>query len=216
MSKSPIEHCGYTWYDNGDWYVSTINDRITATNWKFGDAYQCKLYIKYGGEDVGIGIAMQKTRKDAMAAAVSWAKSYIEGEPPSVEETFSTCYKQYHDLFKTRIYVIEHLFFVIGNGYDWLDGAIVSNGPEDYLDSKALFETKSQTRPLPDDGLPRRFYPVSKDFSDICRVPNDVRPDWLALAYEAATILRDRSTSEGNNATIGNELVKQLERRFPQ
>jgi hypothetical protein len=84
-------------------------------------------------------------------------------------------------------------------------------------------------RPLPDDGGPRRFYPVSKNYSNITRVPDEVRPDWLAVTYEAAILLRDRSgvpegkqdyytdvDTQKEHRILGAKIVENLERRFPQ
>lgn len=77
------------------------------------------------------------------------------------------------------------------------------------------------------------FYPVCEDYANICMVPDDVRPEWLALAYEAAILLRDKSgvpeiksrwwtpqpddyTRQEENRKIGTKVVADLERRFPQ
>lgn len=90
------------------------------------------------------------------------------------------------------------------------------------------YEPSGQQRPLPDDGKVKAFYPVSNGYSNITIVPDDVRPEWLAIAYETAILLRDRSgisNSNGglnkeewqaSNKEIGARVVNELEKRFPQ
>lgn len=75
------------------------------------------------------------------------------------------------------------------------------------------------------------FYPISEDYANICCVPDDVKPEWLALAYEAAVLLMDKSglpkirtqrttieedrKKQDRNREIGAKIVSDLERRFP-
>lgn len=81
-----------------------------------------------------------------------------------------------------------------------------------------------------------RFYPACEEYSNVCLVPDDVKPEWLALAYEAALLLRDKSglpkkpksrifpsdwTDDDikrmeDNRILGAKVVADLERRFPQ
>lgn len=87
-----------------------------------------------------------------------------------------------------------------------------------------------RARPLPDDGKLRVFR-LSKHYSNIMNVPVNVNSEWLALTYEAAILLRDRSGIEPDsdpkyieedkkwvafNKEQGIMIVKDLERRFPQ
>jgi hypothetical protein len=154
----------------------------------------------------------------------------------TVEQVFADCYKYYPDLFRTRVNVIEHLFFVIGNGYRWVDGGLVETNPEPLARIEYQLDADDDgVRPLPDDGEPRCFYPVSRDYSAVCTVPDDVKPDWLVLAYAAAIMLRDRSgisngyrsgrttaglqhdkNTNASNIQIAIDVVSELERRFPQ
>lgn len=76
------------------------------------------------------------------------------------------------------------------------------------------------------------FYPISKEYANICQVPDDVQTHWLKISYEAAILLRDKSgipdikskhhkytesdvKRQARNAEIGAEVVAELERRFP-
>lgn len=158
----------------------------------------------------------------------------------TVEQVFADCYKYYPDLFRTRVDVIDHLFFVVGNGYRWVDGVLVEINPDPLARIEYQLDADDDgVRPLPDDGEPRCFYPVSRDYSAVYTVPDDVRPDWLALAYTAAIMLRDRSgiseeqrvkraadffdvdldedaPRNASNIQIAIDVVNELEQRFPQ
>jgi hypothetical protein len=79
------------------------------------------------------------------------------------------------------------------------------------------------------------FYPASEGYSNVCLVPDDVKPEWLELAYEAAILLRDKSgvpkmpksrwhneksdeddqKRQADNRVLGAKVVAELERRFP-
>ena len=241
--KGTRRGAGHIWRSTpcnpNDGWITDMTERVSVLTWQFGSVHQCKVYIKYDNmkpapgfdNDVGICLTAQPTSLAAMKHGVEWAMDFINGGVASVERMFADCYKHFPSLFRTRVDVLDHIFFVIGNGYEWLDGAIVCTTPEDFValpkrekqpwpeSFKKLLETGSpdedkglkdtvrslmtslygaeeeeeqEQRPLPDDGGARVFYPVC-DFSEIMRVPDDVRPEWLALAYEAAILLRDRS-----------------------
>lgn len=276
--KNTLRGAGRIWTGgHGEW-TTQINERITVLTWPFADKHQCKVLVKYNGDEVGIGLMIQPTILEAMKRGVRWVEDYIKNGVPSIEQLFKDCYTHWPTLYKNRVDIIEHLFFVIGNGYEWLDGAIICDSPDSYLESikdeeerkknprpedvkrRELFkkiiedeftpENKKKElqyfldeedglityeRPLPDEGEPRVFYPVSKNYSAITQVPDDVRPEWLALAYEAAKLLRDRSGIPDrirakysqeyikdreytctSNIKMGYRLVKELEERFPQ
>lgn len=46
---------------------------------------------------------------------------------PTVEEDFAASYGRWPTLYQYRYRVLDHLFFVIGNGIDWLDGVLYSD-----------------------------------------------------------------------------------------
>jgi hypothetical protein len=66
--------------------------------------------------------------------------------------------------------------------------------------------------PVEDDGARRTFH-FRDGASNVAIVPPDVRDDWLAVAYEAATVLRDRS-SDPDGRHVGARVVTELQRRF--
>lgn len=260
---------GYVWKNKSDTWYTTVNERFVANTWQFGSIHQAKVLIDYdlkidgkpnssplSKPTVGICLHPGKTRDEAMKICLDFIEEYKSSGPISVENTIKFCEQNYSDLYPNRKAIIDHLFFVIGNGYDWLDGCLVNTSPHDHLErparreeNKDLYEAVDEVKVLlksaDKDYISfdeehrmhweadiHRFYPVSKDFSNICQVPDDVKPDWLELAYEAALLLRDKSgvpnlkskrynhteddyKRQQENREIGAEIVAQLERRFP-
>lgn len=97
---------------------------------------------------------------------------------------------------------------------------------EEEVDDEASYRKKCQDADL------HQFYPVSKDYANICHVPDDVQTHWLKISYEAAILLRDKSgipdikskhhkpterdvAQQIRNSKIGADVVLELERRFP-
>ena len=72
----------------------------------------------------------------ALEHGIEWAEKHLNHKY-TVESVFKDCYENWPSLYKTRVDVINHLLFVIGNGYEWFNGAIVSTSPEDYIQSRA-------------------------------------------------------------------------------
>src|SRR5574342_947291 len=104
--------------------------KFTVHSWPFGQIHQCKICVKYpeakrDNGEVGIGLSPSKTQKEAFDKGIAWCENYANNGPPSSEQVFKNCYEHYPTLFQTRLEVINHLFFVIGGGYEWLDGSIV-------------------------------------------------------------------------------------------
>lgn len=225
-----MKRYGVEWKSDGfgDWYGSS--GRFSISIWRFGPRFQCKVFVKYpqAKEDPDIGLPISESRDEAMQRGVAWIKQFEENGPGSPDEVFSDCYNHYKSIYQYRHQVIEQLFFVIGNGYDWLDGAIVSNSPYDHLEALHRQEDKWDAEeeerekdwealrarfpelgespiaarrrktigPHPDDGRPLALYPVSEGYSNIFLVPDDVTDEWLQVAYEAAIMLRDRSSAD--------------------
>lgn len=262
--STKIQYGGHTWISDDYSSSAIINDKLTALTREFGDIYQAAVYIKYNhliegkehnrfSDRDGLCISLRygRTREQAMQHCFDWVAQYQVNGVPTSEEAFQDCYKYYPDLFPNRAAVLDHWFFVSGNGYGWLDGSIVDTspgdrelGPSEHMKemSRVIKEIEEQLAELgcliekdPPGILwekpPYAFYYVS-EYSKICNVPDDVKPEWLALAYEAALLLRDHSgvpnvkskrynfgkeevERQEENRKIGADIVRQLERRFP-
>lgn len=116
-------------------------------------------------------------------------------------------------IYATRVEWLSHVWFTIGNGYEWLDGALVDTSPEDHLDMPErpdlpnFRELIAQTykllgKPVPKSleerpKPPPRLYPANLTYSRVAIVPEDVRPDWLEAAREAYALLASESDPEG-------------------
>lgn len=112
----------------------------------------------------------------------------------------------YPQLFPTRKHALNHLFCVIGNGFDWVNGELV------YVDGK--FEKRYKLRePIKKaefineenwyrknkifsnlcDKLPDEYnfgwYDLAKDFAYLYNYPNDIKPDWKELLEECKALL---------------------------
>lgn len=118
----------------------------------------------------------------------------------------------------SRQKVLNHLFFVIGNGFTWAHGVLcptTSEGqlsqltnrtiPEDYFEkpiwSKEEDELQFFRKLRLEDGLPYKpreicskyaiaIYPICK-YANICNIPEDIRIDFHAGAMEAVTFALD-------------------------
>jgi hypothetical protein len=203
-----------------------VGDRFEVVTWPFGSIHQSKVFVTTPGsksERVGVCLPPGKTRKEAMQRGLDWVAAYKA--PDSPDELFPKLFRQWRTIYRTRVDIIDHLFFVIGNGYSWLDGAIVPTS--DYPEEPSV--------PAPPDGSPEvysdAFFDLSRSeqrviqeyhyylreqatpigplpddgaprnfypvchYSAILNIPANVRPEWLLVAYEAALLLRDRQTT---------------------
>lgn len=262
--KIKIQYGDCAWTGDDHLYA-TINDKLTASTWEFGDIHQAVVYVKYNhlidGKksdhffDTIYGLSIDlhygETREQAMQHCLDWIAQYQAKGVPTAEEAFQDCYKYYPDLFPSRAAVLDHWFFVGGNGYGWLDGSIVDTSPDDReLGTSECMKEMSRLIKEIEEQLAELGCPIEKDppgilwenppyafyqphkYSKICNVPDDVKPEWLALAYEAALLLRDHSgvpdikskrynfgkeevERQEENRKIGADIVRQLERRFP-
>ena len=248
MAASKLKYLGHTWEYDGDTYSTQYkqDERFRITTWQFGDRHQSKVLIHYYGYEVGVGLAIQKTRNAAMKQGVKWTRAYLKKPLLTPAQAFKTAYHDWPDLFQHRLQVIDHLFFTIGNGHDWLDGVIINTSPEPRKyekpsnkleqfnkimlrnlkarlakeeglgNNKAITDLLKYKEPdykrIPAPTGPYNFYPVS-NYSNICRVPDDVNYKWLRLAVEAAQLLKTRSDS-ASNKKCGTKILAELKVRF--
>jgi len=268
-SRTQVKRYGVEWtagldYEQ-DWF-GIYKDRFCLRTWKFGSIHQCVIDVKCDNPNgyVRICLNYQPSRDAAMKHALEWAKNY--SGPQSPEELVQECYERWPMLYSRRIRVIDHLLCTIGNGYDWLDGGIICDNPEDWIVSqerdrinigkalrtanaiekefikledetedvellrKLIHDLKSdyvvpdpKNLPLPDDGKPYSFYPISS-YSNILNIPEDATKEWLEFCLEGAILLRDRSANmdclsyntKTKNEKYGKKLVKQIQKRLKQ
>lgn len=277
-----LKYAGHVWHarsDNREGWETRISDRIVVRVAKFGafkTVYTSQVLVDYPlsrdpFEDKVVGISPEDnpTMYGAMKQALHLAKRIASQPLPGPEEFFKDAFEHWPTLCRTRLDVIEHTFFTSGNGLAWLDGCIVDENPEAYIQARKmdliqaqeasvryqklleLTEGKSTPElenlhqmiqrlmqayevppigPLPDKGEPRDFHRINK-FSKIWCIPDDIRDDWLAVCYEAAKVLRDRTAvtspqwqddssekmtlREQAQRAWGVRIIEELQKRFP-
>lgn len=127
------------------------------------------------------------------------------------EDTLQYMADFYPDIFPTRKHCLDHLFCVIGNGYEWVNGELVDDDNKYekryklrkqikkaefwreenwnhmykfYHELYDLDETKK---------IPRQYnfswYPLSRKYSALFTYPEDIKDDWKALLEECKQML---------------------------
>ena len=222
---------GRVWTDYGDGLSTLVDQRFRALVWSFGSSWQCKVIVNYpcGRKgDPGICLEMQQDMRSAMRHAVAWIKRYQWRDPDGPEAVYRAAMRNYPSIFPDRLRVVDHVWFVIGNGYAWLDGSVVNTSPDARRRAgRERLRTESPKELLrragvdvasrPDPEATRyHFCPVSQDYSLVSTVPDDVRNDWLSAAWEAAQLLRDKSEGEDTDANrlAGQQICERLPGRF--
>lgn len=152
------------------------------------------------------------------------------------ERTLQKMYDGYPGLFPVRQKALNHLFCVIGNGYSWYRGEVVSDdelfiwdnkferfivdpdykvdeepdissispkSEEEYMKEKEEWHmslAKLRYTLHPEMSIEEHYkdieynfykwYPLSKNYSLIYKVPDDVTPEWKALVEECKAMMR--------------------------
>lgn len=130
----------------------------------------------------------------------------------TLEQTMQCMFDDYPALFRTRRDCLNHLFCVIGNGYEWHNGRLMVVYTED---GKTVYCDEPSATPLVDGKAFQHKpdpYHVKRNFHwyfhvttptggvihhDLCKshsylwnYPEDIQPDWLAGIEECKTLLR--------------------------
>lgn len=92
-------------------------------------------------------------------------------------------------LFPTEAHARHHLFFLTGNGYDWVEGQLQDpHGLPDPAEVRARHAAFRASLGLhedwPSEAPVTRLFPMS-ECSKLVTIPDDVQPDWLAAARAA-------------------------------
>ena len=127
----------------------------------------------------------------------------------TVETTIQRMFDRYPDLFSDRKECLNHLFCVIGNGYEWKRGQIVECGEDEEIEPFIIeeenkdYEVKHPKAEQSKENLARwndrkalypmayefKWYPLC-EFSLINNIPDDAKPDWREAAEECKELLR--------------------------
>ncbi len=126
------------------------------------------------------------------------------------EDTIQYMYDFFPDLFYNRQKCLDHLFCVIGNGYEWVNGELIS-WQEGFLNRWQLVKSIEKAQPnysckvneqlketeikvlkirgASDKVIGTKWYPISSH-SAINNIPEDITKDWLAGVNECKELLR--------------------------
>ena len=122
----------------------------------------------------------------------------------NVELTVQSMYDNYPVIFQDRFDCYNHLFCVIGNGFEWVDGELVDGCVVQNLTkhSNNLVDGKAHQHITPEFEFPRKprrerwyfRYPdgeihYGKDFAYLFNYPEDIKPDWLDALNECKAML---------------------------
>lgn len=128
------------------------------------------------------------------------------------EDTLQYMADFYPDLFPTRKHALDHLFCLIGNGYEWVNGELVDN--DDIYTKryklrkpikKAFFEKEytwcnwhyifkeiaNQSNKPMNPNYEFSWSEISKEYSYICNYPDNIKEDWLNLLKECQQLLKE-------------------------
>ena len=111
----------------------------------------------------------------------------------TVETTIQRMFDRYPDLFSTRKECYNHLFCVIGNGYEWRHGQVVACDDEATMEEEewdyATPHPKAEQTKGNGIDIDRHWYPIC-EYSLIKRIPADIKPDWKEAVEECKEMLR--------------------------
>lgn len=126
------------------------------------------------------------------------------------EDTLQFMVDFYPDIFPTRKHCLDHLFCVIGNGYEWVDGELVDadnkyekryklrkpikkaefENEQSWLDNNRFY---TELYDGEEDRIPWKWrfdwYPLSKNYSKLYNYPEDIKDDWMSLLEECKQML---------------------------
>ena len=139
----------------------------------------------------------------------------------TLEQQIQTMYEKYPDLFQTRKQCLDHLFCVVGNGYEWYNGELVHyDCVNETWDNEFIYELdengkskepmkfdewfeattkilKEMLEIFPnDDNIKNsiekyQWYPLSKKYSYLYNYPKDIKEDWLKGIEETKQLLKE-------------------------
>lgn len=116
----------------------------------------------------------------------------------TVETTIQQMFDAFPAVFCTRRDCYDHLFCVIGNGYEWRRGQLVRCDDDNDVDLEAYdYANKHPEAKQSKENIEKfgssddlfSWYPLS-EYSKINCVPNDVKTDWKRAVEECKEMMR--------------------------
>lgn len=128
------------------------------------------------------------------------------------EDTMQFMMDFYPDIFPTRKHCLNHLFCVIGNGYEWINGELV-NKDDTFERRYKIVESMNKAKPRDEDFYNNmlrlenelkevmgedykinhkysfEWYPLCKEYSKLYTYPENITDDWMELLNECKEML---------------------------
>lgn len=107
----------------------------------------------------------------------------------NAEQTVEYSLTVWGSIHHCRAQVLDYLFLTIGTGFEWEDGELVSGiedsrTPEEKAETEAILkESSDKAREYYTTHPYRSWYDWCR-YSHIGNIPDDIKPDWAALAIE--------------------------------
>ena len=125
------------------------------------------------------------------------------------EKTIQCMFNNYPMLFQKRQECLNHLFCVVGNGYEWVNGELINNKFITY--NSKTYEIEDINEPniilkgvnkaiqtIESEGynylnfhglITREWYPLCKEYSNLFNYPSNIKKDWLKGIEETKQLL---------------------------
>lgn len=176
--------------------------------------------------DFSLGKPHISRRKIKVLEPPPWTEKIITPAHLSLEQKIQYMGHSYPEIYPDRWAILNHLFFVNGNGYEWVDGQL-KNG---HHEAKVIwYQNRKLTEPeflalmekpkfLPQESLlpfapsenGRAAYPLCQ-YATIHHIPDDVKDEWLIAAAESLAYLVKHDPKQRKQ---GLEIYDTLQKRF--
>lgn len=104
------------------------------------------------------------------------------------EDTMQFMMDFYPDIFPTRKHCLNHLFCVIGNGYEWINGELVDKDGT-FERRYKIVEPITKAKPRDEDFYNNMLRLECKEYSKLYTYPENITYDWLKLLNECREML---------------------------
>lgn len=124
-------------------------------------------------------------------------------------------YKYSNNIFPSEKDFLRHLFTVLGNGYGWIDGALITDmfSTEEIKTKKRRKSTKTFENWYSYPSRTKAIYKLC-EHSEICNIPEDIKPDWLNACKRAIKLFKEEYQMTDNDAKlldIAQETIERIE-----
>lgn len=185
------------------------NGRYLIVAWPFGANFQSTVTIDTPGvnflEIARIGLAMCPTLEKAKKQAENWVEWYEKRGPFYPDEIIQPRLE-----IESREKILGHIFLCSGNGYAWVDGAIIDE-EQDYemlnnlrndikIQQNKLEKIEQEICSITDGNF--QYHINNKEIHSITYkgllfdIPPNINTEWQEIILEVAQILKNKGYDE--------------------